>query len=307
MTSVVLPAGLALIMVSLGLGLRVADFTRIVRRPRGILLGLANLVVLSPVLAFAIATLYGLDPLFAVGLVLLGASPGGTMANLLTHLARGDTALSVSMTALSSLLAVITVPLYLTLAVSVFDAPVGSDVSVLGVVLPVFAITIVPLASGMLIHARAPTWTARHRALVGRIALGCFVLIVIGAVVTELDAVRVHADELILATLTLNLLAMAISYGLSRLARLTRPQATAVALELGVHNSALAIAIGSLLIDELTIPAAVYSVCMLITGGLFARFMARRNQAVAADGAGRVAAVTGQRDTRAAPSSIRAE
>jgi BASS family bile acid:Na+ symporter len=189
MTDVALPAGLALIMASLGLSLRIDDFTRIVRQPRGILLGLANLIVLSPVLAFGIATLYGLDPLFAVGLVLLGASPGGTMANLLTHLARGDTALSVSMTALSSLLAVITVPLYLALAVSVFDAPIGSEISVLGVVLPVFAITIVPLVVGMLIHARAPTWTARSRPTVGRIAMGCFVLIVIGAVVTEIEAV----------------------------------------------------------------------------------------------------------------------
>ncbi len=278
MTQIVLPAGLALIMASLGMTLRIADFTRIASRPRGILLGLANLIVLSPVLAFGIAALYGLDPLFAVGLVLLGASPGGTLANLLTHLARGDTALSVSMTALSSLLAVITVPLYLTLAVSVFDAPVGSDVSVIGVVLPVFAITIVPLLTGMTIRARAPAWTERYRPLVSRVALGCFVLIVIGAVVSEFDAVSAHADELILATLTLNVLAMTISYGMSRVAKLTRTQATAVALELGVHNSALAIAIGSLLIEELTIPAAVYSVCMLITGGLFARFMARRNR-----------------------------
>lgn len=277
MTEIALPVGLALIMASLGLGLRVADFTRIARQPRGIVLGLANLLVLSPVLAFGVAALYGLDPVFAVGLVLLGASPGGTMANLLTHLARGDTALSVSMTALSSLLAVITVPLYLTLAVSVFGAEVGTDVSVLGVVLPVFAVTIVPLIVGMTIHARAPVWTVRRRPLVSRIALGCFVLIVVGAVATEVEAVSAHADELILATLTLNLLAMASSYGLSRAARLTEGQATAVALELGVHNSALAIAIGSLLIDELTIPAAVYSVCMLITGGLFARAMARRN------------------------------
>lgn len=279
MTDVALPAGLALIMASLGMTLRVADFTRIASQPRGILLGLANLIVLSPLLAFGIAALYDLDPLFAVGLVLLGASPGGTMANLLTHLARGDTALSVSMTALSSLLAVITVPLYLTLAVSVFDASVGTEISVIGVVLPVFAITIVPLAIGMVLRARAPAWTARHRPLVSRVALGCFVLIVIGAVATEFEAVSAHADELILATLTLNVLAMAISYGLARVARLTQAQATAVALELGVHNSALAIAIGALLIEELTIPAAVYSVCMLITGGLFARMMARRNAA----------------------------
>lgn len=281
MTDVALPIGLALIMTSLGLTLTPADFGRVVSRPRGISLGLANLLLLSPALAFGVAVLYDLDPIFAVGLVLLGASPGGTLANLLTHLARGDTALSVSMTAISSLAAMITVPVYLTVAVAVFDAPIGDEISVLGVVLPVFAITILPLLAGMTIRARAPQWTAANARYVGRVALGCFVVIVAGAVASEFDAVSAHAGELLLATLTLNVLAMGSSYGLSRLARLDRSQATAVALELGVHNSALAIAIGSLLIDELTVPAAVYSVCMLVTGGLFARFMARGNREVA--------------------------
>jgi BASS family bile acid:Na+ symporter len=106
-----LPIALTLIMGSLGLSLTPSDFRRVAVQPRGVLIGLANLFVVSPLLAFAVAELYGLDPVFAVGLVLLGAAPGGTMANLLTHLARGDTALSISMTALSSLAAVVTVPL----------------------------------------------------------------------------------------------------------------------------------------------------------------------------------------------------
>jgi len=142
-----------------------------------------------PLLAFGVAELYGLEAAFAVGLVLLGASPGGTTANLLTHLARGDTALSVSMSALSSLAAVITVPIYLGLAVAHFDASVADDVRLSGVVVRVFAITIIPLAIGM------------------------------------------------------------------------------------------AIAVGALVADELTIPAAIYSAVMYLTAGAFARIMYRRNGA----------------------------
>jgi BASS family bile acid:Na+ symporter len=276
-----LPVALALIMATLGLGLRVADFTRVAVAPRGVLIGLANLLVLSPLLAFAVAELYGLDPVFAVGLVLLGASPGGTMANLLTHLARGDTALSISMTALSSVCAAVTVPVYLALAVAHFDAPVADDVDATGVAAQVLAITVVPLALGMLVRARSPAWAARHERRAKRLAFCAFVVVVAGAVVGEFDAVTDHAAELGAAALTLNLAAMASSFAVSRLARLSLAQSTAVAIELGVHNSALAIAVGTLVADELTIPAAVYSAFMFATAGLFARLMHRRNAGAA--------------------------
>src|SRR3712207_2615887 len=145
-------------MGSLGLSLTVDDFRRVFTQPRGVLIGLGNLFFLSPLLAFGVAEIYGLVPVLAVGLVLLGASPGGTTANLMTHLARVDTALSVSMTALSSLPAVITVPLYLGLAVAHFDANVGDDVNALGISIRVFFIPVVPLSIGMWIRARRTDW-----------------------------------------------------------------------------------------------------------------------------------------------------
>src|SRR3954465_13832806 len=144
--TVLLPLALAVIMGTLGMSLTIEDFRRVFVNPKGVSIGLFNLVLLSPLLAFAIAHAFSLDPSLAVGLVLLGASPGGTLANLLTHFARGDTALSVSMTALSSVAAVITLPVHLGLAAAHFGAPVDDDVQVAGVVAPVFAITIVPLA-----------------------------------------------------------------------------------------------------------------------------------------------------------------
>lgn len=276
--SVLLPLGLAVVMVSLGLSLTVADFRRILVMPRGVLIGLANLLVLSPLLAFGVAAGWGLSATLAVGLVLLGASPGGTMANLLTHLARGDTALSVTMSALSSVAAVVTVPAFLGLAIEVFDARgLGEDVSMLGIVARVFLITILPLSIGMRIRARSPE---RAQALEGglrRAALTAFLVIVAAAVLSELDTLRENFAAVAGAAVTLNVVAMGSSYAIARLSRLDRRQATAIAMELGIHNSTLAIAVATVFSDELAVPAAVYSVFMFITAGAFARLMLRRN------------------------------
>lgn len=276
-----LPLALAVIMGTLGLSLTTDDFRRIVTQPRGVLIGLANLFFLSPLLAFVVAELYGLEAGLAAGLVLLGASPGGTTANLLTHLARGDVALSVTMTALSSIAAVITVPLYLGLAVDWFDADVGADVSTAGISLRVLLITVVPLALGMYVRSRSPEAVARIEPTAKKVALVVFVLVVAGAIGSEFGTIRDNFAELALAALTLNVAAMACSFGISRLARLDVRQATAVSLELGVHNSTVAIAVGALVAEELVLPAAVYGVFMYVTAGVFARALHRRNAAAA--------------------------
>ena len=278
---IALPAALAVIMTCLGLSLQLSDFTRVVRFPRGVAIGLANLLVLSPLLAFGIAELYGLAAVLAVGLVLMGAAPGGTMANLLTHLAKGDTALSVSMTAISSVLAVITVPLYLGLATSHFDLGLDEDPEMLPIVARVFTITVVPLALGMWLRARNPERVAEWLPKAKRISLVVFVLVVVVAVGSEFGEVRDSIDEVALATLTLNVAAMTMSFVIARIAGLDLRQTTAISLELGLHNSTLAIAVATAVDSELGIPAAVYSAFMFITAGLFVRVMQRRNAAFA--------------------------
>lgn len=282
--TVALPGALALIMGTLGLALSVDDFTRIFKQPRGVLIGLANLLVISPLLAFTVAQLYGLEAGFAVGLVLLGASPGGTMANLLTHVARGDTALSVTMTAISSLAAVVTVPLFLGLAIDHFHAGFAGDVSMLGVVVRVFLITIVPLSIGMWVRARNPARAAEVEPRVKRAALVVWVAVVVGAVASEWDTVTDNFGALALATLTLNVAAMTVSFLVARAARLDNRQATAISMELGIHNGTLAIAVGASILDVVAIPAAVYSAFMFLTAGSFARLMFRRNRAAGAAG-----------------------
>ncbi len=282
LTEVLLPVAIAVIMGSLGLALTPADFRRVLVAPRGVAIGLVNLVLVSPLLALAIAELFGLDPVLAVGLVLLGASPGGMMANMLTHLARGDTALSVTMTAISSVGATVTVPLFLAVATAHFGASDLGEVSMLGVVAKVFAITIVPVSLGMWLRVRWPAPVEAAYPRVRAIALGLFAAVVAAAIVSEQDVVRENLEAVAGAALALNVAGMAVGFATARLARLDSRQSTAIALELGVHNSTLAIAVGASLAHDVSIPAAVYSAFMLFTGGAFAWTMSRRNRAPAA-------------------------
>jgi bile acid:Na+ symporter, BASS family len=278
--TLLLPVALAVIMTSLGMSLTVDDFRRVVVYPRGVSIGLANLVLISPLLAFAIAEAYSLEPALAVGLVLLGASPGGTMANLLTHLARGDTALSITMTAISSLAAVVTVPLFLELATDHFGASgLDEDVSMLGVVARVLLITVIPLSFGMWLRARRPARVAGIEGTFRRVALAVFAAVVVGVIVAEHERVFDNLDDVAAVAVTLNVAAMAISFAIARVARLDNRQSTAIAIELGIHNSTLAIAVGASIATVLTIPAAVYASFMFLTAGVFARVMYRRNGA----------------------------
>ena len=274
----VLPLALAVIMVSLGMSLTRDDFRRVVVYPKGIAVGLANLLLLSPLLAFAVAELYGLDPELAVGLVLLGASPGGTLANLLTHLAHGDTALSITMTATSSIAAVVTVPLFLKLGIDHFGASgLDTHVGLVGLVARVLLITVAPLALGMWLRARRRSLVDAVGGAFRLAAIVLFLGAVVGVIIAEHDRVTDNLGAVGVAAITLNLAAMAGSFTVARLSRLDDRQATAIAMELGIHNSTLAIALGASIATVLTIPAAVYAAFAFIPAGLFAWLMHRRN------------------------------
>jgi BASS family bile acid:Na+ symporter len=278
--TVLLPLALAVIMVSLGMSLTTEDFKRVFVNPKGVSIGLLNLVLLSPLLAFSVAHLFSLEPSLAVGLVLLGASPGGTLANLLTHFARGDTALSITMTAISSLAAVLTVPLFLQLATNHFGANgLDQHVSMPGVVARVLLITVVPLTVGMWLRARRPERVAELGGTVRRVSAVVFISAVAGVIVAEHDRVLDNLDVVAGAAVTLNIIAMSTSFAIARLARLDSRQSTAIAIELGIHNAALAIAVGATIATVLTVPAAVYATFMFIPAGLFAWLMYGRNAA----------------------------
>lgn len=277
-SAALLPLALAVIMASLGMSLTVEDFKRVAVKPRGVAIGLLNLLVISPLLAFAIAEVFSLEPALAVGLVLLGAAPGGTLANLLTHFARGDTALSITMTAISSVAAVVTVPLFLGLATHHFGTTgIDDQVGMLGVVARVLIITVIPLGIGMLLRRRRPEWVAEVGDTVRRITAALFFVAVVGVIIAEHDRVADNIGAVGGAAITLNVAAMAVSFSIARLARLDSRQSTAIAMELGIHNATLAIAVGATIATVLTIPAAVYAAFMFIPAGLFAWLMHGRN------------------------------
>ena len=168
-------------------------------------------------------------------------------------------------------------PLFLAISSAWFDAGDVGDASMLGVVARVFAITIVPVAFGMWLRQRNPVRIQEVYPRVRNVSLVLFALVVFGAIASEHDTVAENAAEVGGAALALNVAAMTISFAISKLARLDDRQATAIALELGIHNAALAIAVGASLATEVTIPAAVYASFMLVTGGAFAWAMSRRN------------------------------
>lgn len=283
MTTVVLPLALAVIMFTLGLGLTVGDFKRVIVMPKGVSIGLFNLLLISPFLAFFLAEVFNLSAEMAVGLVLLGATPGGTLANMFTHLAKGETALSITMTAVSSVVAVITIPLFLSLATDHFGN-VGNldEINMFSVALRTFLITVLPLGIGLYVHHRMGARAEVLRQKLSPVALVLFVLVVLAAIAVERELIKDNFAKVALAALALNLLAMTISFTISRVSKLSQRQATAIALELGVHNATVAIAVAGMLdIDALMAPAAVYSLFMFITAGIFARFMHQRNSAAA--------------------------
>lgn len=276
--TLLLPLALFIIMSSLGLALTLGDFKRVAVFPKGAAIGLANLILLSPLLAFLLAKVFGLTGALAIGMVLLGASPGGTTANMMTHLARGDTALSVTMTALSSLAAVITTPLFLGLASAHFaagDAALNLDMG--PIVVKVLLITLLPLSVGMAVRAFAPDFALRIEPTAKKIATGFFVLVVVAVLVSEHGQIGDNLAVVGPAVLALNVLAMTISYQIAKAAKLDSKQSTAIAMELGVHNTTLAMAVGAMVAPALVVPAAVYGVFMFITAGIFAKIMHRRN------------------------------
>jgi hypothetical protein len=188
------------------------------------------------------------------------------------------------MTAISSVAAVITVPLYLGIAIDHFGASFANDPEMAGVAAKVFFITVVPLSIGMWIRSRRTEWAIKREGRAKQIALGLFVFVVAGSIANESEAITDHFAELAVATLGLNLAAMAISFNIARAARLSRPQSTAIAMELGVHNGTVAITVGAGIATILASPAAVYSVFMFITAGVFARVMYKRNAADGGEG-----------------------
>jgi bile acid:Na+ symporter, BASS family len=277
----VLPLFLAVVMFGLGLSLRTADFTRVLVLPRAVLAGLGVQMLLLPGAAAVIAHAFGLSPPMAVGLMLLAASPGGVMANLFSHFARGDVALNITLTAINSVLAVVSLPLIVNLSTRHFMGEEQIIPLQFGKVMQVCAIVLVPVLLGMLVNARAGVLAEALRRPMKGLSLAFLAGVIVFAGIENRDQIGEHIRAVGAACLTFNLISLAVGYGLPRLFRLGPRQATAIAMEVGIHNSALAItvALSPLMLADsrMAAPAAVYSVMMFFTAAVFGCLVNRRH------------------------------
>ena len=280
LTGVLMPIALGIIMLGLGLSLTVADFKRVFVMPKPVLVGLGCQMLVLPAVCYAIAVGFGLPPPLAVGLMLLAASPGGASANLYSHLARGDVALNITLTAVNSVLSLLTLPLIINFSLEQFMGEGKVIPLQFDKVVQVFAIVLVPVTIGMAIRARAPGLSARLDKPVKISSVVFLLLIIVAAVLKERATLGAYFQEVGLAALTFNLASMAVGYLIPRLVRLPRRQAIAIGMEIGIHNGTLAIAIASAptLLNNTTmaIPAAIYSLLMFFTAGIFGYLVNRR-------------------------------
>ncbi len=280
LTTLLLPVALGIIMLGLGLGLGIGDFRRIARYPRAVIIGLVLQVGVLPWAAFALAMLLKLPAELAVGLMLLAASPGGATANIYSHLARGDVALNITLTAVNSVLCLLTLPIILDLSLRWFLGAGQYIPPPVGKIIEVAAIILLPVAIGMLVRAWAPVFAARMEKPIRLLSVLVLVLLIIATVVQAHQALLAYFAAIGLACLLFNLLSMGVGYAAPIALELPRRQAIAIAMEIGIHNGTLAIFIALNVLENaaMSIPAAVYSLLMFFTAAAFAAWLLRADR-----------------------------
>ena len=267
-----LPMAIAIIMVGLGLSLTPADFKRIIQYPKAMIIGLVTQMVILPLICLLIAQYFELSPVLAVGLMLLAAAPGGPSANLYSHMAGGDVALNVSLTALNSILSIFSIAWIVNFSLAYFMKAEAYVPLQFQKVLEVCAMIITPICIGMWVRHRYPDFALRMDRPV-KLVSGLFLaLLIILAGLKEIDHLMEDIQTVGAAAFSFNLACLVVGYFLPRLFQLPPKQAVAISMEVGIHNGSLAIYIALSILNqgEMTIPAVVYSLIMFITAAIFA-------------------------------------
>ena len=271
LTTIGLPVALGIIMLGLGLSLTPRDFTRVAKHPKAVFIALACQLVLLPIICFGLVLAFNMPPVLAVGMMMLAASPGGSTANLYSHLFRGDVALNISLTALNSVIAVVTLPLITNLAIAYFmpgDTTLGLQLSK---TVEVFVIVLGPVVIGMLIRKWKPAFADGMDKPVRIASVILLIIVIAGAIVSNLDILLENLGQLALITVLFCLISLAVGFFVPRLFRVDRRQAIASSFEIGIHNATLAIVIAQTVLGslELSLPAAVYGVLMFFVALAF--------------------------------------
>ena len=276
----ILPLALAFIMLTLGLGLSGQDFIRVINQPKDFLIGLLSQIILLPIVAFIIIKIWPISPELAIGVMIIASAPGGVTSNILTSLARGDVALSISLTAVISLLSVITVPFVVLTSVDLLGLNnITENISLLSMAIQMFLIVAAPTFLGMIIRKYANNFTLKFEPTAKKISVALFIIVLIGAILSEKENLVNYFAQAGLITLLLNILMMILAYNLAKIFGSGSQQKKAISIECGLQNGTLAIFVGTVLFGGgvYIIPAATYSLIMFLTSILFVFFLRNSN------------------------------
>lgn len=270
-STAILALSLIIIMLGMGLSLQIADFKRVLLFPKAVIIGLVNQLILLPAIGFGIATLFNLPAEIAIGIMILSACPGGPTSNLISHLAKADLALSVTLTAVSSLVTILTIPFVVNFALEHFlQRSEIIQLDTTQTIIQILVIVVIPVFLGMLIRRYKPNF-AEKMAKPVKIGSGVVLaLIIIGIVIKERAHMLDYVQQAGLAALALNVLSMGVGYMSAKLFSLNKPQAISIAIESGIQNGTLAITIAVVLLNTTSyaIAPAIYSLVMFMSGGL---------------------------------------
>ncbi|SJN42076.1 Sodium-dependent transporter [Microbacterium esteraromaticum] len=288
LTTIGLPVALGIIMLGLGLSLTLADFARVLKQPKAVMIALLCQLLLLPAICFGLVLLFQLPPVLAVGMMMLAASPGGTTANLYSHLFRGDIALNISLTAVNSVIAVITLPLITNFAIGYFqpfDDQLGLQWSK---ALEVFAIVLLPVAVGMLVRRFWPSFAKGMDKPVRIASVIILVVVIGGAVASNWTLLVENFAGLALITIVFCLISLAVGYWVPRMLKVGARESIATSFEIGIHNATLAIVIAQSVLGsmELSLPAAIYGVLMFFIAFGFGFLIRERTPSPVAVAAG---------------------
>lgn len=278
LSNVVLPLAIIIIMVTLGMTLTIADFRRVAAQPKQVLIGLLCQLVLLPVLGFVLAGAFSLAPVYAISIILLAAAPGGATSNLIVHAADGDRALSVTLTAISNMLAWFTIPFLLGIAYTTYGSgALDIDFPVASTMIQVAALTVVPVLVGMGIRKWKPDFAENSKRWSKIFAGGFLFLVILALVIQNWDVIVSDGPRFAPAFITLNIAALAVGFIAARLAGINTVQTVTIAIETGIQNSTLAITVALTILNnnEMAVVPGLYAIWMYVTGFALAFWMAR--------------------------------
>ena len=273
------PVCLAVIMFGLGLGLTVADFTRLLKIPRDFIVGFFGQVILLPIVAFILIQIISLPPELALGTMIIAAAPGGVMSNVLTKFANGDVALSISLTAVVSLISVITVPLIIYNSADFLGIEITKKISMLNIALKMFVAVTIPVIFGMIVRALMTDYIVSKTLLVQRLSLILFLVIFTAIWVEEWDRIVSFVQRAGLIALILNLTMIFLGYYLAKYLASGVEQRKCISLECGLQNGTLAVFVGTQLFDNVVfmVPTAAYALIMFTTATIFVLIVRKIN------------------------------